>query len=116
MRSRTNKKKYCLLFSTAGNQEEASRIASHLVQNRLVACVNIIPSIRSVYWWKDQVNDESESLLLMKTEKSKIKEVETAIKSIHSYETPELIAVQLDYGMPAYLSWVSNTVRKDKRK
>jgi periplasmic divalent cation tolerance protein len=116
MRSRLNKKQYCLLFSTTGNQEEASRIASHLVENRLVACVNIIPSIRSIYWWNDQVNDESESLLLMKTEKSKIKQVETAIKSIHSYETPELIAMQLDYGMPDYLSWVSNTVKKDKKK
>jgi len=115
MNKRATTKKYCLLFSTTGSQEEASRIASHLVENHLVACVNIVPSIRSVYWWNDQVNDESESLLLMKTEKSKIKEVEIAIKSIHSYETPELIAVGLDYGMPAYLGWISTAVRKSKK-
>ena len=115
MKKKASRKKYTLLISTAGSQEEASRIASHLVENRLVACVNIIPSIRSVYFWKDEVNDEFESLLLIKSEKSRVKEIENAIRSIHSYETPELIAFQLDYGMPAYLNWITDTVKKRKK-
>lgn len=106
MTQRKARKKYVMLFSTCGTQEEAFRIASHLVQQHLVACVNIVPSIRSVYWWNNQVNDEAEVLLIMKTEQFKTNQVENAIRSLHSYETPELICIKVEYGMPEYLSWI----------
>jgi periplasmic divalent cation tolerance protein len=109
-------KTHMVLFSTAGTWEEASRISTHLVENRLVACVNLVPSISSVYWWKNQVNQETEVLLIMKTEKSKVTMVEKAIRSLHSYQTPELIGLKVEYGLPEYLAWVSASTSDRKRK
>jgi periplasmic divalent cation tolerance protein len=108
MKRRSIERSYMVLFSTAGTYEEASMIAAHLVENKLAACVNIISSVQSVYRWNDQVNRESEVLMIMKTERKRIKELEKAVRSMHSYQTPELIAVKVEYGLPAYLTWISD--------
>jgi periplasmic divalent cation tolerance protein len=102
---------YIVILSTVGNVEEASRIAEHLVSNHLVACVNIIRGIQSVYWWKDQVQRDEECLMLIKTEHSKFAEVEQAIRSLHSYEVPEVISLPLENGSTKYLQWIENSLK-----
>ena len=102
---------YVLLFSTAGNEQEARAIATHLVSHHLVACVNIVPSIHSIYWWKNGVTEDNEVLLLMKSKRENIAEIEKAVRSLHSYETPELIAVPLHYGFSEYLNWIDAALK-----
>jgi periplasmic divalent cation tolerance protein len=103
--------KYIVIFSTAGSTEEAGRIAEKLVSERLVACVNIVPGIRSIYWWKDGIQKDEEVLMVMKTKKSKYQEVERAIKSLHSYEVPEIISLPLENGFEGYLKWIESTLK-----
>jgi len=74
--------------------------------------VNIIPSIHSVYWWNNQINHDNEVLMLIKTEKSRIPDVEKTVKMLHSYETPELIAIPIVYGLDAYLKWIDQATTK----
>ena len=103
--------KYIVIFSTVGNAGEASRIAEKLVSDHLVACVNIIPGIQSIYWWNNAVQTDQEVLMVMKTEKSRYHDVEQAIRSLHSYEVPEIISLPLENGFEEYLKWIENAVR-----
>ena len=103
--------KYIVILSTTSNAEEATRIAEKLVTDRLVACVNIIPGIQSIYWWNNGVQNEQEVLMIMKTEKSRYEDVERAIKSLHSYEVPEIISLPLENGSEGYLKWIENTLK-----
>ena len=110
MKRRRTGKTHVALLSTAGSEKEARKIANHVVQNRLAACVNIIPGIRSIYRWEGKVNEEAEVLMVLKTEKSRLPLLKKAIKSLHSYQTPELIALKIEDGMPEYLAWLSESV------
>lgn len=82
----------------------------NLVEQRLVACVNVVGPVRSVFLWKGKVEDESELLLLMKTRADRYAELETAIQELHPYEVPEVIAIPIERGSQAYLSWVDESV------
>jgi periplasmic divalent cation tolerance protein len=103
-----------VLLCTAGSGEEAGRIAESLVGSRLAACVNIIPSIRSIYWWNNTVTQDNEVLMLIKTEVSRIPEVEQAIRKLHSYQVPELISLPIEYGLPEYLKWLEDAISRTK--
>ena len=102
--------RYVVLYCTTGSVDEASNIAEHLVGNHMVACVNVIPSIRSIYWWNNKVHQDNEALMVIKTEESRIPEIERSIRQLHSYETPELIALPIEYGMPEYLEWMAKSL------
>jgi periplasmic divalent cation tolerance protein len=95
-----------VVLMTAPNDEEAGRIAETLVSSRLAACVQILPEIRSVYRWKGEITRENEVLLLAKTTRAKFTELEQAVRSIHSYETPEIVALQVVAISDAYLEWL----------
>lgn len=95
-----------VVLVTVGNEEEASAIAGRLVAEKLVACVNIIPRIRSIYLWKGEVCDEGEVLMIMKTQTLLLPALQTAIRQSHSYEVPEIIAFPVSHGLPEYLAWV----------
>jgi len=110
------KNTYVVMFSTAGNEKEAYKIANHLVKNHLVACVNIVPSLRSVYWWNNKVNHDNEVLMILKTKTKKVPKIEKAIRALHSYDTPELIAFQLQYGLPRYLQWMDGALSAGIKK
>ncbi len=97
---------FIVVFVTVGNEEEALKIAKHAVENRLVACVNIVPGIRSIYRWKGEICDDRELLCIMKTKRSLFAELKQAIKHIHSYEVAEIIAVPLAEGVEDYLRWL----------
>ncbi len=95
---------------TAGNREEADRIADLLVEKRLAACVQILPGIRSVYFWKNEIQRESELLLLAKSTKERFQDLEREVRAIHSYETPEIVALEITDGSRPYLNWLSDNV------
>lgn len=103
-----------VVFVTVGNVEEASKIGRALVEEKLIACVNIIPQIHSIYWWKGKICDDQECLLIMKTRSSLFPSLKDRIRRLHSYEVPEIIAFPIAQGLPDYLNWVvENTGIKD---
>ena len=99
-----------VVLMTAPNDEEAGRIAETLVSSRLAACVQILPEIRSIFRWKGEITRENEVLLLVKTTRARFTELEQAVRSIHSYETPEIVALQVPAISDAYLEWLRGEV------
>jgi len=97
-----------VVLMTAPNTEEATRIADRLVERKLAACVQILPPMTSIYVWKGEVQRESEILLVAKSTRAKFDELESAVRAIHSYETPEIIALPIVAGSQSYLSWLSS--------
>lgn len=100
-----------VVLMTAASREEAVRIAEHLVEARLAACVQLIPGMESVYWWEEKIERSPETLLLAKTTEDKFEEIEVVVRSIHSYTTPEIIALPITSGSAPYLEWLEKTVR-----
>lgn len=97
-----------VVLMTAASADEADRIANFLVEKKLAACVQILPDIRSVYYWKGEVTRDTELLLLAKTVRSNFAELETKVRAIHSYENPEIIALDMVAGSKDYLDWLVN--------
>ena len=95
-----------VVLSTCGSAEEAARIARALVEKKLAACVNVMPAIRSVYRWKDAIEDEQESLLVIKSSRALFDQLRAEIERLHSYEVPEVIAVPIVDGSEGYLEWL----------
>ncbi len=94
---------------TAANADEATRIAELLVNQKLAACVQVLPEIQSIYVWKGDVQRDREVLLLAKTTRGKFAELERKVRAIHSYETPEIIALSVTEGSEPYLAWLANS-------
>jgi periplasmic divalent cation tolerance protein len=105
-----------IVLVTTGDEQQAQSIAHHLVDERLAACVNIVGPIRSVYRWRDAVEDDPEFLLLIKTRASLLGRLERRVLELHSYEVPEVLALAPSGGSAAYLGWLFQaTVPKPKR-
>jgi periplasmic divalent cation tolerance protein len=100
-----------IVLSTAGSEDEARKIASHLVEQRLAACVNIVPQIESVYRWQGKVESSREWLLLIKTTVERFSSIRDAIQQLHSYELPECIAINIEDGSAAYLEWIGEALK-----
>ena len=96
-----------LVLTNLPDRAAAERLADGLVEKRLAACVNILAPCRSVYRWKDSVRHDEEHPLLIKTTAARYAELETAIRASHPYELPEIIAVPIERGLPAYLDWIA---------
>ncbi len=99
-----------LVLVTAGSEEEAAKIARALVEERLAACVNIVPKIRSVYRWGGKIEDDAEALLLIKTSETSLPALEERVRALHSYDVPEVIAIKLDRGSQPYLDWLGESL------
>jgi periplasmic divalent cation tolerance protein len=99
-----------VVFMTAANGEEATRLADMLVGAQLAACVQILPEIESVYRWQGKIERQAEVLLLAKTTKDKFAELEREVCALHSYDTPEIIAVPVTTGSTPYLKWLEKSV------
>ena len=95
-----------IILCNCGSNEEAQQVARALVGQRLAACVNILPGVYSVYRWQGEVEEAAEWTLIIKTQASRYAEVEAAIRELHSYTTPEIVAVKIEKGLPAYLDWI----------
>ena len=98
--------KLLVILVTAVNQEEAVRIGKGMVKAKLAACANIIPGIQSIYRWKGKVVKAQEVLLILKSTKPRYRALEKAIKAIHTYETPEILALPVKEGLDQYMGWV----------
>ena len=105
MPSRTPHKLRAILVTT-GTEEQAASIARVLVGERLAACVNIIGPIRSVYRWRDAVEDDREFLLIIKTRATLCTKVELRVRQMHTYEVPEVLALAVDRGSQPYVQWM----------
>jgi len=100
-----------LCLTTCPDADGAGRIANALVEERLAACVNVIPGLRSVYRWQGAVERADEVLLLIKTTHAAFPSLRDRLQELHPYELPELVAVEPADGLPAYLEWVAGAVR-----
>ena len=103
---------HCVIFITTGSKEEADKISRGLVEDKLAFCVNAIPGIQSTYYWEGKIHVDEEFLLIVKTRKDRYDALETWVKINHSYEVPEIIALPIEQGLPAYLSGIDDWVIK----
>jgi periplasmic divalent cation tolerance protein len=99
-----------IVLTTAGSEEEAHKIAHHLVEARLAACVNVVPRITSIYRWKDAVEESAEWLLIIKTTSAAFAQLSQTISKLHSYELPECICLPIEDGSSNYLQWIGESV------
>jgi periplasmic divalent cation tolerance protein len=95
-----------LALSTAPDAEQAGRIARALVDERLIACANLVPGLTSIYRWQGQVQSEPEVLLLMKTRRSLVPRLKERLPQLHPYEVPELVVTEVTDGLAPYCDWV----------
>lgn len=102
---------YIVLLITTATAEEAQRISRVLLEQKKVACVNIVPRVNSLFWWQDKLDSVEESLLIVKTKASLLSEIVSLVKEIHSYDIPELIALPIIGGNQDYLEWIQKEVR-----
>ena len=101
---------FTLVFMTASTKNEAENITHRLLDERLIACANIIGPISSLYWWKDKVEEANEFLVFMKSRQDLFEKLSTRIKELHSYDVPEIIAVPITAAFPSYLNWINTVV------
>jgi len=99
-----------IVLTTAGSEEEARKIARHLVESQLAACVNIVPSVTSIYRWQGKVEEAGEWLLMVKTTAAAFGQVRGAISALHSYDLPECVCLAIERGSAEYLGWVGQSV------
>ena len=102
---------YLVVFITASSYEEARKIASALVDLKKAACVNIVPKVNSLFRWKGKIEEAEESLMVVKTRAELFPDVVSTVKSIHSYDVPEIIALPIIEGNPDYLAWLKEETR-----
>ena len=104
-----------LVFTNLPDREAALSLANALIEEKLAACVNVLGACTSVYRWKGTVENASEIPLLIKTTVSRYAALEAAIRRLHPYELPEVIAVPVAHGLPGYLNWVVTEVSEESR-
>lgn len=95
-----------VVLITASGEEEAGRMANILVEEKLAACCNIVPVIRSIYRWEGKICDDTEALIIVKSKKSLFPSIEKRVRELHSYQVPEIIAFPLSDGSASYLDWL----------
>ena len=102
---------YKIIFCTCLSDEIAKLIATTLVKNKLAACVNIIPNVMSIYQWDKQVMCDSEVKLVIKSTEKLFPLIESSIKALHPYDTPEIIAMNIQQGNEEYLHWINESTK-----
>ncbi len=103
-----------VVLVTASSEEEAARIGRALVEGGLAACANVLPRIRSIFRWEGKVSEEQESLMVVKSRSDLFDDLARTVKSLHSYQVPEIIAVPIAHGSPEYLAWIHEVTRQPK--
>ncbi len=101
-----------VLLVTTPTVEEAEKISNRLVEEGLVACANIVPSVRSIFWWEGKVSRETEALIIMKSRRALFDRIVSAVKPLHSYTVPEIIALPIVSGSEEYLKWLRESTKR----
>ena len=101
-----------VVFVSTESIDEATSIARRVVEERLAACASIVERVQSIYRWEDKIRSEAESLIILKTTDARFSELETRIKSLHSYSVPEIIALPIVAGSEQYLAWLGKETQK----
>lgn len=102
---------HIVVLVTAANKKEAQKIASGLIRKKLAACVNIVDTVNSIFFWQGKAQKSKESLLIIKSTKAKFPRLAGLVKSLHSYDLPEMIALPIVAGYKPYLRWINESVR-----
>lgn len=105
---------YSLIYVTTSGLSESKKIAKKLLKDKLVACVNIIPSIESLYLWKGEIEGDSESLFIAKTRSELVDQVISKVVEIHSYDIPCILQIEVKKGSPDYLEWMETELSYEK--
>ena len=100
-----------LVFTTLPSADKAAELAKLLVNERLVACANLLPAIRSIYRWQGELHDENEVLVLLKTRAEHLERLKLRILEVHPYEVPEVLAVPVESGYQPYLDWLAGETK-----
>jgi len=106
---------YIIILITCPGEKEAKRICRALLNAKLAACVNIIKAVESFFWWQGKIDTAKEALLVVKSKRVKLAAIIKLVKSIHSYQVPEIIALPIIGGIKSYLSWIDDSCA-DKQK
>jgi len=104
------KEKILLIYCTVAGETEAQHISRVLLAKKLAACCTIIPAVTSIFHWQGRVEEAQETLLLIKTSQKKYNQLEKEIQMLHTYEVPEIIAVNIEEASPAYVDWLIDSV------
>lgn len=102
---------YIVILITVPNTDEANIIGKTLVERRLVACANIIQRIKSIFWWKERIEESDEALIIAKSKLNLMEEIQETVKEMHSYDVPEIIALPIKSGLPQYCKWIDESVK-----
>ncbi len=102
-------KEVLLVISTFPGAEAARQIAEQLVTEKLAACANILPAVRSIYRWEGRIEESSETLVLFKTTRNRFDDLQRRLRALHTYEVPEIVALPIAEGLPEYLRWVGES-------
>jgi len=103
-------KQFVIVLVTAPNRNTARKLARAALKARLIACANIIPHVESHYWWQNKIEQGNEVLMLLKTKSSRLAALEKLTLSLHPYDTPEIIVLNITRGNECYLSWLANSL------
>lgn len=104
-----------VVLVTAPEMETAARIGRALVEERLAACANLVPGLRSIYRWQDVIHDDAEALLIIKTTAACLEQLTARVIELHPYATPEVLALPVVGGSTAYLGWLSQQVQPEAK-
>lgn len=102
---------YSLIYITTSGEEESKKIAKILLEERIAACANIIPSMKSFYWWEGEIEEDKESILLLKTRSDKLDTLIRRVKDIHSYDIPCILEISIQNGSDDYLKWLEESLQ-----
>ena len=100
-----------IVLTTAANPEEAGRLARILVEERLAACVTLIPAVQSIYRWQGEIESATETMLLLKTGAEQLEALEIRLHQLHSYQTPEFLVLSIEAGSSSYLDWLRSSLQ-----
>lgn len=103
---------FVVVLVTAGTDAEAASLGRTLVEERLAACANLVPGIRSIYWWEGKVEEAGEHLLLLKARAADVPALAARVKELHGYDVPEVLALPVADGSPAYLAWLADATAR----
>ncbi len=106
---------YCVVFTTLSNREDARILVKRLVADHVVACGTIIDNAVSIYEWQDKLEETPEALVILKTRKDNWEQLQAMVHNLHPYDVPELLALPVDRGLPAYLAWLTEQTTQESQ-